>query len=110
VNCTLPLGAEPYLELPVIGIFNRLDGPVEFLPQGLREKLLDRDIELFGKDDSQTRIDVVLGQRSVCCALEVKVNAHNLASTKRNLLVALSVNSLELHCGDAFVNLLYGGL
>ena len=45
----------------LILILNRLDGPVELLTQSLGEELLDRDLELVGEDDSETRVDIVLG-------------------------------------------------
>ena len=47
------------LELPV-GVIDRLDGPVELLPQRLGEELLDRDVELAREDDGETRVNVVL--------------------------------------------------
>lgn len=47
------------LELP-LGVVDGLDGPVELLAQRLGEELLDRDAELAGEDDGETRVDVVL--------------------------------------------------
>ena len=41
-------------------LIRRLDCPFELLSQRLGEELLDRDVELFGKDYGQTGIDVVL--------------------------------------------------
>jgi hypothetical protein len=58
------------LELPVL--VHRLDGPVELFPQCLGEELLDRDVELLGEDDGETRVDVVLKVISIhCCATDV---------------------------------------
>ena len=51
---TLSLG----LELPVF--VNRLDGPFEFLPQGLGEKLLHGHIKFLAEHDGETGINVVL--------------------------------------------------
>lgn len=47
-------------ELPVVIVFNGLDGPVELLTQSLGEELLNRDAKLLGKDYSEARIDVIL--------------------------------------------------
>ena len=46
------------LELPVL--LNRLDGPLELLTQRLREELFNGDIVLLAKDNSESRINVVL--------------------------------------------------
>lgn len=48
------------LKLPVVFVFDRLDGPVELFSQGFREELLNGNIEFLGEYDSQTGIDVVL--------------------------------------------------
>ena len=50
--------AVPFLKLPIL--VRRLDRPLEFLPQSLREELLDRDVEFFGEDYCESRIDVIL--------------------------------------------------
>lgn len=39
------------LELPVILVLNRGNGPAELLSQCLGEKLLERHVELLGEDD-----------------------------------------------------------
>ena len=58
-NCQNQLHAQdPRLELPIL--INTLDRPIELLPQRLGEEALDRDIELLGEDDRQTRVYVVL--------------------------------------------------
>lgn len=46
------------LELPVR--FDGFDGPFEFLPQGLGEKLLNGHIEFLTEHDSKTRVDIIL--------------------------------------------------
>lgn len=46
------------LELPIF--VNGLNGPVELLTKCLRKEALNGDVELFGEDYSETRIDVVL--------------------------------------------------
>ena len=58
-NCQNQLHAQdPCLELPIL--INTLDRPIELLPQCLGKEALNRDIELLGEDDRQTRVDVVL--------------------------------------------------
>ena len=49
------------LEFPIL--IHRLDGPIEFLSEGLGEEAFDGDVELLAEDDSETRINVVLGTR-----------------------------------------------
>jgi hypothetical protein len=49
-----------YLEGPIVFVFNRLDRPSELVPKRLGEELFDRNIELLGEDDSETRIDIIL--------------------------------------------------
>ena len=45
-------------KLPVF--FGRLDGPVEFLTQRLREEALNRNVKLLAEHHSQTWVNVVL--------------------------------------------------
>lgn len=54
------------LKVPVLVILNRLNSPGELFSQGFGEELVKRDLELLGKDHSQTWIDVILGRISVC--------------------------------------------
>src|SRR3981081_3054479 len=49
-----------YLKLPVIGVFDRLDGPVEFFAQSFGKELFDRHIKLLGEDNRKARINIVL--------------------------------------------------
>lgn len=48
------------LKGPVVRILDRLDGPSELVSESLREELFDRHVKLPGKDDCQTRVDIVL--------------------------------------------------
>ena len=93
------------LEFPVIFIFDGFDSPVEFLPKSLREKLLNRDLELFGKDNSQTWINVILRKVSESFST-CKSHTYDLAGTQRNLLIAFSVFSLKKHSGNTLVKFL----
>lgn len=46
------------LELPIL--FNRLDGPLELLTEGLGEELLDGHVKLLAENNRETGINVVL--------------------------------------------------
>jgi len=48
------------LELPCVVVTDRFDSPGELLPKRLGEEFLDGNVELVGKDNSETRVDVVL--------------------------------------------------
>lgn len=50
-----------FLELPVINVLDRLNGPVELLAKCLRKELLNGHVELLGEDNSKTRVNIVLG-------------------------------------------------
>jgi len=48
------------LKLPRVIFTNRLNSPVELLPQSFREELLDRDVIALREDDCKSGVDVVL--------------------------------------------------
>lgn len=48
------------LELPRFIFTDRFDSPVEFFAKSLREELFNGNIKSVGKDDSESRIDVIL--------------------------------------------------
>lgn len=48
-------------EFPIL--VDRLNGPIEFLAESLREEAFDWHVEFLGKDDRQARVNVVLRDR-----------------------------------------------
>lgn len=48
------------LKSPVVTILNGLDSPSKLVAEGLREELLNRNVEFLGKDHRKARINVVL--------------------------------------------------